>query len=82
MVIFRSAYLAKKLLRKKGREDLTIWVAGFEYGLVAYLITSIFLHGDFERYMWLIIGLVIVSYPLAQALPDQTAQSQREEVVA
>jgi O-antigen ligase len=81
IVIFRSAYLAKKLLRKKGREDLVYWVAGVEYGLVAYLLASTFLHGDFERYMWLIIAIVITGYTLAQNVKDSSPLSKEEVVV-
>lgn len=41
-------------------------VASFSVGFVGYLTTSIILHGDYIRYLWLLFALAIISYHVAQ----------------
>ncbi|MBN2471653.1 MAG: O-antigen ligase family protein [Anaerolineae bacterium] len=59
----RQASAAKKRMLAIMREDLAGWMTGVQLGLVSYLITSLFLHGDYIRYLWLLIGILVsVSY--------------------
>jgi hypothetical protein len=38
----------------------------FEIALIGYLISSIFLHGHFHRYLWLIFAFSSVLYDLSE----------------
>lgn len=64
-VVFRGGFEAKRLLRQAERQDLIPRVTGIQLGLAGYLVASIFLHGDYERYFWLIIGFNLASLVMA-----------------
>lgn len=55
--IIRSLSSSKKLMAQIGRHDLVYWLAGVQYGLVAYLINTVTLHDDYIRYLRLLIAL-------------------------
>jgi O-antigen ligase len=55
------------------------WISSLQIGLAAYLTTSIFLHGDYIRYLWLIVALSIAMIHLADYLvnsPQPLEQTQ------
>jgi putative inorganic carbon (hco3(-)) transporter len=68
LLIFRSLWLARKQLIQIGRLDLVSWVTGLAFGLMGYLLTSIFLHDDYVRYLRLMIGLALSASALSDAL--------------
>jgi hypothetical protein len=37
------------------------WVTSLSVGLLGYLTTSIFLHADFARYLWMLVALAIAA---------------------
>lgn len=53
------------------RADLIPWVTAIQYGFISFLLTSIFLHEGYSRYMWLMIALVASCSVLTQALLRQ-----------
>jgi O-antigen ligase len=64
--IFYELWRSQRTLKRIGREDLVGWLAGLQIGLVGYLFCSIFLHGDYARYMWLLIAFAAAGSVLAQ----------------
>ena len=70
VLLLASAFVSQaksiETFDKIGRKDLSSWVKGTRLGVLGFLITGIFLHGAFARYMWLLIGLATAAEPVAQ----------------
>jgi O-antigen ligase len=62
---FGQAYYLFKVSKDKVSADI---VMSFGLGLFGYLTTSIILHGDYIRYLWLLFTLAIVSIHLAKSM--------------
>jgi O-antigen ligase len=70
-MMFRELWLARKAVVAKGINELADTITAFGIGMVGFLTTSIFLHDDFARFFWLLIGIAfaipnIVKYELEQ----------------
>jgi putative inorganic carbon (HCO3(-)) transporter len=78
ITLFVSVQRAKKRLGSSQRSDLIPWVNGIQYGLIAYLLASLFLHADYIRYFWLIVGLTASCSVIANS---QDTPSSEEETV-
>ncbi len=76
LLIFRSLWIARKQLIQIGRRDLVPWITGLAFGLLGYLLTSIFLHDDYVRYLRLMMGLALSASALSEALVRQHNQRQ------
>ena len=48
---------ARRKLLARGLEDYAAIAAALSIALTGYLVSSIFLHGAFQRYLWLLLGL-------------------------
>lgn len=75
-MIFRKIQVAKNHLKQKYRLDLYPWLLGVEYGLVTYLLASLFLHGAFIRYFWLMVGVTITGINLALMAKSKADQER------
>ncbi len=74
---FAQASGAKKRMNAIMREDLPGWFTGLQFGMVSYLVTSLFLHGDYIRYLWLLMGILIsIGYVAERA--EQQYRAARE----
>jgi hypothetical protein len=69
--IFGSLAWSRRQLRRINRADLIPWVNAGQFGLIGYMLTSIFLHDDFSRYFWVSVGLAISSFALTKALVEK-----------
>ena len=69
------AQARRKLRPLKDYPHWATWITSLQMGLVAYLTSSIFLHGDYIRYLWLLVALSIAATYLANDL-QQKAQGQ------
>lgn len=56
-VAFAELRRAERALRAAGRGREAGLARGFEIALLGYLCTSLFLHGHFIRYLWILLGL-------------------------
>jgi putative inorganic carbon (hco3(-)) transporter len=68
LTIFLMMHKSRKQLIEIQRPDLIPWLIGLQYGLMAYLFTSLFLHDGYVRYFRLIIGLSAGSIALVDSL--------------
>jgi O-antigen ligase len=60
------------------RDEPAAWLTrGFEIALAGYLISSLFLHGHFSRYLWLLLGLA-TALAAAAPRPAPSASDARE----
>jgi len=66
---------AAKLARLEGQVENRHWLVSTGVGVGAYLVSSIFLHGAYFRYLMLLIALAIA----AVRLTDQMAAGERAE---
>ena len=48
---------ARRKLLARGLVNEAVIAAAFSIALTGYLLTSVFLHGAFQRYLWLLLGL-------------------------
>jgi putative inorganic carbon (hco3(-)) transporter len=79
VTIFDALRKAHKKLTELGRHDLVPWVVALQFGLIAYMLNSIFLHGAHIRYLRLSIALAVSSTALVQALIErQTTERKRK----
>jgi O-antigen ligase len=81
LLVFRSLWLARKQLIKMGRRDLVPWLTGLALGLLGYLLTSIFLHDDYVRYLRLMIGLALSASAVSEALFVQYTKAQTHQAL-
>jgi len=70
-ILFASTYQAKGQLRSIKRDDLIPWMMGIEFSFLSFMMTSIFLHESYSRYMWLIVALMASCSVLSQALVNR-----------
>jgi len=54
-------------------------VTGLQYGFTSYLITSIFLHGDYIRYFWFMLAAALSSEVVARILLQRYQARQERE---
>jgi O-antigen ligase len=80
VAVISSLWRAKRRLARIKRADLIPWVSGVEYGLASYLVTSIFLHGSYIRYFWLIIALAVGCAVLVDTLTAQSQQASQTQI--
>jgi hypothetical protein len=59
------------LLARRARAHAGI-VTGLVLALTSYLVTSLFLHGAFQRYLWLLLALAAAAAQLAGEIADDT----------
>lgn len=76
--LFAGMRRARRMLRSINRDDLVGWVLGLQYGLIGFLLASIFLHSDYIRYFWLLVGLCASCIVVAQT---QKARLERRDPV-
>jgi hypothetical protein len=48
------------------------WITSVQMSIVAYLASSIFLHNDYIRYLWLFVALAMAMIRLADKLSANT----------
>ena len=77
LFIFNSLRIALRNAQAIGRKDLISWVTGVRLGLIGYLASSIFLHGDFFRYFWLYVGFAAASSVMVQEQVEQIRQKRK-----
>ncbi len=78
IAIFKGLSKAKRDARAINRRDLVPWVSGIQYGVIAYLIASVFLHGSNIRYFWLIISFALATSVMIENLLAQHHRRRRE----
>lgn len=54
----------------------------FEIAIVGYLVSSLFLHGHFARYLWMLLGFAAALDHLAAGIPAPRSQDSEGEAVA
>jgi O-antigen ligase len=57
---------ARRRFREAGDEPLAALAAAVALGVTGYLASSLFLHGAFQRYLWLLVGLAAALHVLAR----------------
>lgn len=58
---------AREAFRRAGDERTAALVQGFAIALFGYLVSSLFLHGHYQRYLWLLLGFASALDALASA---------------
>ncbi len=78
-LLFGSLLLRLNQLRQAAsqRHDphTASWIASLLLSLITYLAGSIFLHGDYIRYLWLLVSLAVTAIHLYAAPPAATAKT-------
>jgi putative inorganic carbon (HCO3(-)) transporter len=66
-------YLARARLRFRWASDRSSasLATGLQLALIGYLVSSLFLHGHFPRYLWLLFGFCAALYRVAPASAEQ-----------
>lgn len=59
LACFVSLARARSMLRALDDDVLLGLTRGLEAGLVGYLVTAVFLHGQFPRHLWLLFGFAL-----------------------
>ncbi|MBW3533827.1 MAG: O-antigen ligase family protein [Gemmatimonadetes bacterium] len=65
---------ARGRLLLRGEGGLASLARALEIALAGYLISSVFLHGDFQRYLWLLLALAAAVRSLSRPLPSAASQ--------
>ncbi|MBE2200917.1 MAG: O-antigen ligase family protein [Anaerolinea sp.] len=70
-VALGRAYQTQKMFMRAGRYDEAALAFAWMVALIGYLAASIFLHGAYIRYFWLLIG-ILLALPQTAARPLQS----------
>jgi putative inorganic carbon (hco3(-)) transporter len=81
LLVFRSLWLARQQMIQIGRRDLVPWVTGLAFGLLGYLLTSIFLHDDYVRYLRMMIGIALSASAVSEALVREYNIRKRDQAL-
>jgi putative inorganic carbon (HCO3(-)) transporter len=73
-VAFVSLYRSRSVLEAEGRTELAVIAAAIAVALSGYLLTSVFLHGAYQRYLWIVLGFT--------AAVERLRGRRDEEVIA
>jgi O-antigen ligase len=73
-VAFVSLYQSRSALEAEGRTELAVIAAAIAVALSGYLLTSVFLHGAYQRYLWIVLGFT--------AAVERLRGRRDEEVIA
>jgi hypothetical protein len=57
------------------------WIASIQMSITAYLISSIFLHGNYIRYLWILVALGSAGLYLSRRILDDPELIDQDEVV-
>jgi O-antigen ligase len=71
------AQTRRKLRTLPNYQHLISWITPLQIGIGAYLTTSIFLHGDYIRYLWLLVTLSVAMMHLA----DHLVSTQKPPII-
>jgi O-antigen ligase len=79
MVSLNQTRQQLKLLGKD--EKWSPWIISLQIGIIAYLTSSIFLHGDYIRYLWLPIGMgAVIIHVVYNVIKKQELQSAARRI--
>jgi putative inorganic carbon (hco3(-)) transporter len=81
-VIFDAIRKARRELIELGRSDLVTWLVALQYGLIAYMVNSIFLHDSSIRYLRLSIALAVSATALVQSLRERQDAERKRKVLS
>lgn len=75
-----------KIIKKLGDQDIfknwSSWISSIRMSIISYLISSIFLHGDYIRYLWILVALGVAGMYLSRKfLDDPTLLFQEKRVI-
>jgi putative inorganic carbon (HCO3(-)) transporter len=68
--VLASLVRSRRLFQDAGDRPMAAIATAVALGLVGYLTSSVFLHGAFQRYLWLLVGLAGALYALARRATD------------
>jgi putative inorganic carbon (hco3(-)) transporter len=66
LVAFRTASRSTRLLRVESMSAEALLVSSFALALTGYLVAALFLHGAYQRYLWLIFAFIVAAGCLSQ----------------
>lgn len=75
---FISVRRARKRLQASGLVAQAGLLNALEIAMTGYLISSLFLHGDFQRYLWLLFALGLAAGRLAPMLAAESREGARQ----
>lgn len=79
--LFVSTMRARREFRELDRPDMVAWTSAAQFGVISYMITSIFLHNDYARYMWMLFAIAgstsILSAAMMRRRREVLAEQQR-----
>jgi putative inorganic carbon (HCO3(-)) transporter len=86
-VLFGTLLLGLARVRDKMRKqnrfrDWIPWLASIQISITAYLVSSLFLHGDYIRYLWILVALGTAALYLTRTLIETSQPSTSQEGVA
>lgn len=76
-MMFRGMWLARKVALERGKNELAGSITALIISMAGFLTASLFLHDDFARFFWLLIGIAfaipnIVAYELDMQMDAAT----------
>ena len=66
----------KRMASLAEHQDLKLWLLSLQIGLAAYLFNSIILHGNFIRYLWMLVSIGIAAIHLTDQIWLRTIESE------
>jgi O-antigen ligase len=82
-----SLYRARRELLRRGDGANAAIVQGIALAIVGFLVSSLFLHGSYQRYLWLVLGFAAAALKLTErgavepVLPPVTPATTRQPLL-
>lgn len=73
-LLLRLNRLRRSLLQQQDAQA-AVWITSFLLCVITYLLCSIFLHGDYIRYLWLLVSLAAAAIHLYPLSPQPTSSA-------
>jgi len=76
LAAFAGLRRARRWAQEKGDATIAAIAAGVALGLLGYLLSSLFLHGQLQRYLWLLLALAAAIDALSRRPDDSPAAGE------
>jgi O-antigen ligase len=79
-LLWKLIRVRKQMEHKGLYKSWITWIASIQMSITAYLISSIFLHGDYIRYLWILVALGTAGLYLSRKILEDPKLFTPEEV--
>jgi putative inorganic carbon (HCO3(-)) transporter len=77
VVLGRALWRARKLSRSVEDDEMADHLEALTVALIGFMVTALFLHLDFARFFWMLVGVVVAAIRIARLAPAELEPEQQ-----